>query len=123
MIIGIGVDLVDVGRMERIIFRWQDNFLRRIFTDSEIKYCNNKKDPAQRFASRFAAKAAVIKALFVKGDAPNYKEIEIGQEQSRPAVRFSGSAKSTAENQKVKNVHLMVAHDGNYSVANVILEG
>lgn len=123
MIIGIGVDIVDVGRMERVIFRWQDKFLRRVFTDDEIRYCNNKKDPAQRFATRFAAKAALIKALFAKGEWPSYLEIEVGREKSRPAVTLSGSAKKVAKEMKVENIHLMVSHDGNYGVANVVLEG
>lgn len=123
MIITIGVDLVDVGRMERIIFRWQDRFLRRIFTDEEIKYCNNRKDPAQRFATRFAAKAAVVKAIFAKGDYPDYREIEISAEHNRPIVKLLGKAKDASDKLNVKNIHLMVAHDGNYSVANVVLEG
>lgn len=124
MIIAIGVDIVDVRRIERIIFRWQERFIRRIFTLNEIRYCNNKKNPAQRFATRFAAKEALIKALFPKGEyGASYQDIEIGQKDRRPVVNLAGEAKQQAENMRVKNIHLMLSHDGNYGVANVVLEG
>lgn len=124
MIIGIGVDLVDVTRFESIIFRWQHRFLKRVFTDNEIKYCNTKKHPAQRFATRFAAKEAFIKALFPRGQkGVSLKDIEIDQRENRPVVNLSGSVKDEAEKRNIKDVHLMVSHDGDYGIANVVLEG
>lgn len=124
MIVGIGVDLVDVSRVESIIFRWQQQFLRRIFTDQEIRYCNNKKNPAQRFATRYAAKHAVVKALFPKGaEGIDYRQIEVDQRESRTIVNLSGRAQERADEMKVQKVHLMVSHDGNYAIANVVLEG
>lgn len=124
MIIGIGVDLVDVRRVEGIIFRWQERFLKRIFTDTEIHYCNNKKNPAQRFATRFAAKEAFVKALFPKGiEGINFQHIEIDQHEGRPFVNMLGDIKKRAEEMGVKKVHLMVSHDGDYAIANVVLEG
>lgn len=125
MIIGIGVDLVDVHRVEGIIFRWEERFLKRLFTKHEISTCNNKKNPAQRFATRFAAKQAFIKALFPKGmdEDIDYREIEVDNSGDRPAVKMHGSIHARAEKSGVSKVHLMVSHDGNYAVANVILEG
>ena len=124
MIIGIGVDLVDVQRFESIIYRWKDKFLKRVFTDKEIKYCNNKKNPAQRFATRFAAKEAFIKALFSKTHkGVRFTEIEIDQEEDRPIVNLYGYAKDYADKKNIKNTHLMVSHDGEYGIANVVLEG
>lgn len=124
MIIGIGVDLVDVRRFESIIYRWQERFLKRVFTDEEIRYCNTKKHPAQRFATRFAAKEAFIKALFPKGqEGVRYKEIEIGQRDRRPTIALSGRVRELAEGMKIAQTHLMVSHDGNYGIANVVLEG
>ena len=124
MILGIGVDIVDVRRMERIIVRWQERFLRRIFTSNEIRYCNNKKNPAQRFATRFAAKEAMIKALFPRGiKGISYRDIEIGQKEGRPIVNLEGEAKRQAKEMAVHNIHVMLSHDGNYGVANVIIEG
>lgn len=124
MILGIGVDLVDVSRIEAIIFRWNQRFLKRIFTDIEIRYCNNKKNPAQRFATRFAAKEAFIKALYPKGqEGVNYRDIEIDQLNRRPVINLYGKVKQSAEEMGVKRTHVMLSHDGNYGVANVILEG
>ncbi|PIR26011.1 MAG: holo-[acyl-carrier-protein] synthase [Deltaproteobacteria bacterium CG_4_10_14_0_2_um_filter_43_8] len=122
MIFGIGVDLVEVRRIEAIIFRWEDRFLKKIFTDAEIKYCNNKKNPSQRFATRFAAKQAFIKALYPKGsEGVEYRAIEIAQED-RPTVILSGEVKRKSDEAGINKVHLMVSHDGNYAIANVVLE-
>ncbi|OGQ22566.1 MAG: holo-[acyl-carrier-protein] synthase [Deltaproteobacteria bacterium RIFCSPLOWO2_02_FULL_44_10] len=124
MILGIGVDLIDVRRIEGIIFRWQHRFLKRIFTEKEIHHCNNKKNPAQRFATRFAAKHAFAKALFPKGaDGIHFQHIEIDQRDERPSVNLWGKVKERADAFGVKNIHLMVSHDGDYAVANVVLEG
>ena len=124
MIVGIGIDLVDVRRVEGIIFRWQERFLRRIFTDKEIKYCNNKKNPAQRFATRFAAKEAFIKALYPKGtEGIQFRDIEIDEKDNRPTVNVYNRVKDHLEAKQVQKVFVMLSHDGNYSVAQVILEG
>jgi holo-[acyl-carrier protein] synthase len=123
MIIGIGVDLVDVRRFEAIIFRWQHRFLRRIFTDAEIRYCNTKKHPAQRFATRFAAKEAFIKALFPRGQkGVNFRDIEVAQHEDRPVLNLHGEAKRLAEGHGISRTHLMLSHDGDYGIANVVLE-
>ncbi len=123
MIMGMGIDIVDVRRIEGIIFRWQEKFLRRIFTEREISYCNNKKNPAQRFATRYAAKEAFIKALYPKGtEGINFKDIEIGEKDHRPAIIMYDKVKKHVEGKGVKNIHVMVSHDGNYGIANVILE-
>jgi len=124
MIIGIGVDLVDVRRFESIIFRWRERFLKRVFTDKEIRYCNTKKHPAQRFATRFAAKEAFIKALFSRNQKGiRFHDIEIDQKDARPFINLTGKALDAMKAQKVKTTHLMVSHDGDYGVANVVLEG
>lgn len=123
MIIGIGVDLVDVRRMEAIIFRWQERFLRRIFTEQEIHYCNNKKNPAQRFATRYAAKEAFMKAMYPKGqEGISMRDIEIGEKENRPVVNLFGKVREFAKEIGVKKTHLMLSHDGDYGIANVILE-
>lgn len=124
MIIGIGVDLIDVTRFESIIYKWKQRFLRRVFTDKEISYCNTKKHPAQRFATRYAAKEAFIKALFPRGQKGiRLKDIEIDQRENRPVVNLNGRVKELADKRKIKDIHLMVSHDGDYGIANVVLEG
>lgn len=124
MIIGIGVDLVDVKRFESMIFRWQHKFLKRVFTDAEIRYCNTKKHPAQRFATRFAAKQAFIKALFPKDQVGvRFCDIEVAEKEQRPMINLTGYVKDLADRFNIKKVHLMVSHDGDYGIANVVLEG
>lgn len=124
MILGIGIDLVDVRRIEAIIYRWQDRFLRRVFTGKEIAYCNNKKNPAQRFATRFAAKEAVVKALYPKRtDGISLLDIEIDERDNRPVVNLFNTSKAYAEQLGITKIFLMVSHDGNYGVAQVVLEG
>ena len=123
MIIGIGVDLVDVRRFESIIFRWQHRFLKRIFTDTEIRYCNTKKHPAQRFATRYAAKQAFIKALFPRStQGIRLRDIEVAERDERPVFNLSGTVAELAAAHDIQNVHLMVSHDGDYGIANVVLE-
>lgn len=124
MIIGIGVDLVDVRRFESIIFRWQHRFLKRVFTDAEIRYCNTKKHPAQRFATRFAAKEAFIKALFPREqEGLSFTDIEVGERDGRPVINLTGIVKDLADRRGISCVHLMLSHDGDYGIANVVLEG
>jgi len=124
MIIGIGVDLVDVTRIESIIFRWKDRFLKRVFTDKEISHCNTKKNPAARFATRFAAKQAFIKSLFPRNQKGlRFRDIEIDQRNNRPVINLYGKAKELTAGHDIKNTHVMVSQDGNYGIANVILEG
>jgi len=124
MIIGMGIDLVDVSRIESIIFRWHERFLKRVFTDTEIKYCNNKKNPAQRFATRFAAKEAFIKALYPRHqEGVRFQDIEIDQEAGRPIINLYGKVKDAAKQSGVNKIHVMLSHDGDYGIANVILEG
>ncbi len=124
MIIGIGVDIVDVKRFESIIYRWREQFLRRVFTDKEIKYCNTKKHPAQRFATRFAAKEAFIKALFSREQKGiRFSDIEIDQLDGRPVINLSGAVSELAKSYDIKRTHIMVSHDGDYGIANVVLEG
>ncbi len=124
MIIGIGIDLVDVRRMEGIIFRWQEKFLKRIFTEKEISYCNNKKNPAQRFATRYAAKEAFIKAMYPKEtEGINFRDIEVTEKEGRTIINMYDKIKKHVESRGVKNIHVMLSHDGNYGIANVILEG
>lgn len=124
MIIGIGVDIVDVRRFETMIFRWKERFLRRVFTDAEIKYCNTKKHPAQRFATRFAAKEAFIKALLPRGqEGISYRDIEIGEHNQRPVINLYGTIKEIAQKYNIAQMHIMLSHDGDYGIANVVLEG
>jgi holo-[acyl-carrier protein] synthase len=81
---GIGIDLVFLARMRAIIARWDERFVRRVFTDGEIAYCRARRDPVPHFAARFAAKEAALKALgtgLTMG--VNWRELECASGQPR----------------------------------------
>jgi len=110
MILGTGVDIEEIKRFKD---SWKDkNFLGLIFTDREIEYCNNKKEPYVSFAGKFCVKEAVIKAL---DKNINIKEIEvINSENGKPEVYISG--------KKNNKIHCSVSHSKEYAMAFVVLE-
>src|ERR1041384_1869500 len=82
---GIGIDLVPTPRMRRIMERWDERFLSRVFTDEEIAYCRARKDPAPHFAARFAAKEAGLKALGTGLRLGiSWRELEVKRERGGP---------------------------------------
>jgi len=136
MIIGIGIDLVEVKRIKPLISRKN---IARIFTASEIKYCRSKANSAESFAARFAAKEAFLKAIgtgWGTADSPRWNEIEVVLEQRakskspnstlyplRSTLQLSGKAKSICQKLKVIRTHLSLTHTNDYAMAVVILEG
>ncbi|NVM21942.1 MAG: holo-ACP synthase [Desulfobacterales bacterium] len=124
MIYGVGIDMVEVSRIENALERWGDRFLRRVFTQPEIEYCYNKARPAARFALRFAAKEAFSKALglgFRNGLWP--RQIEVVQEPNgRPRLSLHGRAKELCEQCGIKSSFLSLSDDGLYAVSVVVLE-
>lgn len=132
MIIGIGIDLVEVQRVKSLLKKLN---LGRIFTTQEIRYCRSKKNSAESFAARFAAKEAFFKAIStgwparrspagrdVGGDtaqSPKWNEIEVQMRN----LRLSGKAKSICQKLKVIRTHLSLTHTKDYVMAFVILEG
>ena len=125
MNIGIGIDIVNITRIDHVIKKWRDKFLHRVFTKKEINYCVNKKFPSQHFAIRFAAKEAFLKALGMgmrAGIPWNHIEV-INTSMGRPSMELHSKAKETCRRRKIKNIHLSLSHDGDYGVALVILEG
>jgi holo-[acyl-carrier protein] synthase len=93
MIFGIGIDTIEVPRIERTISEYGEQFLNRIFTDDEIKYCQSRRFSAEHFAARFAAKEAFAKAIGTgirRGFI--WKEVEVGKEYSgKPVIAIHGS--------------------------------
>jgi holo-[acyl-carrier protein] synthase len=123
MIIGTGIDIVEVFRMRDAISKWGDNFLTKVFTDKEIKYSNSKRFAPQHFAARFAAKEAVIKAFGVAKKHPvNWNDIEIfNDSEGKPIISFSNDALKLKKMKKVSEVVVSMSHSKNYAVASVIL--
>src|ERR1700728_5059105 len=108
MVVGLGTDLIETKRVEESIARFGDRFLERIFTVGEIAYCQRKKNAAESFAARFAAKEAGAKALGTGiSRGVTWKEFEVKREASgKPTLSLSGRAAELAEAMGVRRVQL-----------------
>jgi holo-[acyl-carrier protein] synthase len=124
MIVGLGVDITEVDRMEAAIVRHGRPFLERLFTPSEIAYCEKHRHSAERFAGRFAAKEAAMKALGTGwAQGVRWRDIEVVREPSgKPTLKLSGATRSIADRLGVKHIALTITHDGNTALAQVIFE-
>ncbi len=124
MIVGTGVDIVEVARVAAAIERFGRRFLKRIYTEGEIRYCQSRRNSSERFAARFAAKEAALKALGTGwGRGVAWKEVEVRREPGgRPTVHFSGRAAEFAAGLGMKNASLSLSHTAEQAIAQVILE-
>lgn len=123
MIVGLGVDIVEVARIKNAVSRWQDSFLRKIFTEGEINYSKAKKFSYQHLAARFAAKEAVLKAI---GDSSihriEWSEVEVlNDEFGKPVVHLSGEAKRIKDRKNISEILITMSHTSKLAVANAIL--
>ncbi|HZK40329.1 MAG TPA: holo-ACP synthase [Atribacterota bacterium] len=125
LIIGCGIDLVKIERIEKIIKRWGNNFNSRIFTPLERNYCEKKKDNKyQSYAGKFAAKEALLKALGLGLRGANWKEIEIkNDELGQPIIDTFGKLKNIASTRGVNKYFITISHTKEYAISQVILEG
>jgi len=123
MIVGTGIDIVEVFRMRDAINKWGMNFLTKVFTDKEIKYSISKRFAPQHFAARFAAKEAVVKAFGVARRFPlNWTDIQVfNDSEGKPVISFANDALKLKKQKKVDEVVVSMSHSKNYAVANVIL--
>ncbi len=124
MILGTGVDIAEVSRIRESIERFGDRFLHRIFTDSEISYCEQKATRFESYAARFAAKEAGMKALGTGwSHGVRWRDIEVVRPKGqRPTVQFHGEAAAIAAKLGTKNIALSLTHTSEQALANVILE-
>ena len=124
MIIGVGIDIVEVERIRDMLKRHGPRFIRRVFTEGEVNYCRGRKRAAEHYAARFAAKEAALKALRVglrKGITWRDMDIVIG-ELGQPDMRLAGEAAARAEELGVNHLHVSLTHTENYAAATVIAE-
>ena len=123
-IIGIGVDLVDCARIENSIERFGERFLKRIFTEGEIAYCQSMKFPGRHFAARFAAKEALSKAFGTGiGKSMGWRDLDVQKKESgEPFVVLSGGAEKMARRRGVANVWISLSHTDQSGLATIILE-
>jgi holo-[acyl-carrier protein] synthase len=124
MIVGSGIDLVEIARIQQSLERYGQRFLNRVFTSAEQAYCMRKRNAAESFAARFAAKEAGAKALGTGiSRGVNWLEIEVVREPGgRPSLRFHGRAAEIASQLGVAHAALSISHTATLSMANVILE-
>jgi len=125
MIVGTGVDLAEVARIRDAVERYGQRFTGRIYTPGEIAYVERKANRYERYAGRFAAKEAGMKAIgtgWKRG--VRWRDFEVANLPSgRPTLRLHGEAAKIAERMGVKSVQLSITHTAELGMAHVILEG
>ena len=125
MIVGTGVDIVEIDRMAGILERHGERFCSRVFTPTEIEYCRSSAHPAESFAARFAAKEAALKALGVGWQrGTRFTDVHVSNDDlGAPHIELHGRAREISRELGVQKMHITISHDHNYAVAQVIAEG
>ena len=124
MIVGLGVDITEVDRIEAAMARHGRAFLQRIFAPAEIAYCERHRNPYERYAARFAVKEAAMKALGTGwSDGVRWVDIEVTRHPSgRPTLTLHGATEEHARRLGVRNISLSITHTDGTAFAEVILE-
>ena len=124
MIVGTGIDIAEVPRIAESIARFGDRFLRRVYTEGEIRYCESKANRVERYAARFAAKEAAMKALGTGWNhGVRWRDVEVTRlPGGRPTMTFHGKAAEFAAQLGAVHVALSLSHTTEQAIAQVILE-
>jgi len=124
MVVGTGIDIVNINRIEHLMARWGNLFLGRVFTEKEIVWCQQRTRPPECFAIRFAAKEAFLKAIgWGLRNGIQWTDIEIENDSmGKPSFSFHRKAKEVLENLQIQKALLTLSHDRPYAVAHVLLE-
>jgi holo-[acyl-carrier protein] synthase len=120
---GVGVDLVRIPRMRQTIARWDERFLRRVFTEQEIEDCRSRRDPAPHFAARFAAKEAGMKALGTGLRlGVTWRDLEVRRAPDQaPTLELHGRTRELGLARGGRRMLLSLSHDGDYALAHALL--
>jgi holo-[acyl-carrier protein] synthase len=124
MIVGSGIDLTEIGRIQQSMDRYGSRFLDRVYTAAEQAYCLRKRKAAESFAARFAAKEAGAKALGTGiSQGVSWLEIEVAREPGgRPTIHFHGRAAQIAARLGAVRAALSITHTATLAMASVVLE-
>jgi holo-[acyl-carrier protein] synthase len=124
MIAGIGIDVVEIERVDALLSRYGDRFVRRVFTDAEAAYAMRSVRPAERLAGRFAVKEAVMKAFGTgKSNGILWRDVEtLRGPMGKPEVTLYGNAYKCMKNMNGQSIHVTITHDGGKAMAFVIIE-
>ncbi|HZL78952.1 MAG TPA: holo-ACP synthase [Candidatus Limnocylindrales bacterium] len=125
MILGTGIDLIEVARIASSFEKFGERFVNRILLPDEIAYCLSHRKPAPFLAARFAAKEAISKAFGTGiGASLGWQDLEIRRKESgEPFVVLHGKGRDLFEARGAKSLHISLTHTENYAVATAILEG
>ena len=124
MIYGIGVDIVRISRIDRMLRKWGDRFIERVYRPAEIRLCSGRPYPASAFALRFAAKEAFSKALGsgMRGGV-RWRDIEtVTHPSGKPDLRLHGACAELCRRKGIGGIHLSLSDEGDYGVATVVME-
>ena len=124
MIVGTGIDIIEIDRIKHSIIKYSDRFKNKVFTQKEIDYCHSQADPAKHFAARFSVKEAVLKC-FGTGMTGGilWKDIEVDKKKSgQPTLNLYGKGEKLFNQLKLKHIHISITHDKSYAVAHAIAE-
>ena len=124
MIVGLGIDVAAVGRIQAVIEAQRERFLRRVYTLDEVAYCEQFKNKYERYAGRFAVKEATMKALGTGwSSGVRWVDVEVVRHPSgRPSLALKGQAKKVADAMGVKNILVTISHTAEQAIAQVIFE-
>lgn len=123
MIYGVGIDLVRIDRVRQVAERWGQRFLEKVFTESEIAYCYQKKNPYLSLAVRFAAKEALIKAIGAQVPV-SYRDVEVVNYGSgKPDLKVSDALKEFFAKNGIRDAVISLSHEKEFGVACVVLGG
>lgn len=124
MIVGTGIDIAEVPRIRQVIERHGERFIKRIFTEGEIQYCESKANRVERYAARFAAKEAGMKAIGTGWNhGVRWRDIEVARKPGgRPTLILHGKAAEFAAKLGTTNIALSLTHTAEQAMAQVILE-
>ena len=115
-----GVDIIEIKRVEKVALSYGDRFLKRIYTDGEIKYCRGR---APQLASRFAAKEAVMKALGTGIRGVGWRDVEVTRKRGMaPDIKLHGRAQKRASQIGLRGLAISLSHSKEFAVASVIGE-
>ena len=122
MVLGIGIDIIEIERIKRSVEKYGERFISKIFTQKEIDYCLPKANKFQHLAARFAAKEAIAKSLSYSGEEGfNWQDIEIYNEKNgMPKVRLFNKLLKILGNDK--QIHITMSHSENYVTCFALLE-
>ena len=124
MIIGTGLDIIEIKRIKNSIEKYTPNFEQRVFSPGEINYCQSQGDPAKHFAARFAVKEAVSKCLGTGiSETLGFKDMEVVHEKSgKPVLKMTGKGQELFKKLKLKTIHISISHDRTHAIAHAIAE-